>query len=128
MRAAMIALAVLCAVSASAAAGEADVTAVEARETPSGWTFRVTVRHGDTGWDHYADAWRVVAPDGTVLGTRELLHPHVEDQPFTRSLSGVVVPEGASTVRIEAHDSVHGWGGKALGLDLATGATRTAGD
>ena len=27
----------------------------------------MTVRHADTGWDHYADKWDVVAPDGAVL-------------------------------------------------------------
>ena len=43
----------------------------------------VTVQHADTGWDHYADAWEVLAPDGTVLGTRTLLHPHTDEQPFT---------------------------------------------
>ena len=33
------------------------------------WRFDVTVRHADEGWDHYADKWDVVAPDGTVLAT-----------------------------------------------------------
>jgi hypothetical protein len=72
-----------------AGAGEADVVA--ATLTPVGdgaWRVEVTVQHADSGWDHYADAWEVVAPDGAVLGTRTLLHPHVDEQPFTRSLSG----------------------------------------
>jgi hypothetical protein len=30
----------------------------------------------------------VRAPDGTRLGIRDHLHPHVEEQPFTRSLAG----------------------------------------
>jgi hypothetical protein len=49
------------------------------------------LRHGDTGWDDYADGWRIETPAGEVLGTRVLHHPHVEEQPFTRSLGGVEI-------------------------------------
>lgn len=101
-----------------ALAGEADVVDARAAKAGDGWRFDVTVRHADEGWDHYADAWRVVGPDGTVLGTRTLYHPHVNEQPFTRSLSGVAVPAGVTSVTIEAHDSVHGWGGKTVNLLL----------
>ena len=93
-----------------AAAGSPEVLAVEVSERAEEFTFSVTVAHGDTGWEHYADAFTVHAPDGTLLGTRTLFHPHVEEQPFTRSLSGVTVPAGISTVRVRAHDSVHGPG------------------
>ena len=95
-----------------AAAGEADVLDVKISQSGSGtYSFTVTVRHADTGWDHYADRWEVVAPDGTVLGTRVLLHPHVNEQPFTRSQSGIRIPEGIDTVIVRAHDSVDGLGG-----------------
>ncbi|MGI9415156.1 MAG: hypothetical protein ACR2PM_15885 [Hyphomicrobiales bacterium] len=95
-----------------AAAGEADVLEAKIARSPDG-TYRisVTVQHGDTGWDHYADRWDVVGPDGTVLGSRILLHPHVNEQPFTRSLSGVAIPDGTEFVVIRAHDNVHGPGG-----------------
>ena len=96
---------------APALAGPADVLEVEARSSGGGWHFDVTVEHADTGWEHYADAWRVVGPDGTVYGTRTLFHPHVGEQPFTRSLAGVAIPEGVASVTVEAHDSEHGWGG-----------------
>ncbi|WP_179379079.1 hypothetical protein [Jannaschia marina] len=86
------------------------VEAVEARPSDAGWTFSVTVRHADTGWEHYADAWKVFAPDGTELGYRPLAHPHVEEQPFTRSQSGIVIPEGVTEVIVRAHDNVDGWG------------------
>ena len=93
-------------------AGEADVLEVVVRVQPDGaFGFDVTLRHADEGWDHYADAWDVVAPDGTVLATRVLYHPHVHEQPFTRSLGGVKVPEGLTGITIRAHDSVHGYGG-----------------
>jgi hypothetical protein len=106
-------------VAAPARAGEADVVRAEARAEGGGaWRFRVTVAHGDTGWDHYADKWDVVASDGTVLGTRVLLHPHETEQPFTRSLGGVKIPEGVSEVTLRAHDRVHGYGGKEVTVEL----------
>ena len=71
--------------------------------------FVVTLEHKDEGWEHFADRWEVWTPDGkTLLGTRSLAHPHVEEQPFTRSLSGVDIPEGVNQVLIRAHDLVHG--------------------
>ena len=97
----------------AARAGEADVVGAEAREIGDGvYRFQVTVRHADEGWDHYADAWEVVAPDGAVFATRVLAHPHVGEQPFTRNLSGVVIPDGIASVRVRARDSVHGHGGR----------------
>ena len=75
------------------------------------WRFDVTLRHGDTGWDDYADGWRVLDMNGKELGMRELFHPHVNEQPFTRSLSGIEIPAGVTQVRIEARDSVGGWSG-----------------
>jgi len=102
-----------------ALAGNADVVDAQARcDARRMCEFTVTVRHADTGWDHYANAWIVRAPDGTVLATRRLLHPHVEEQPFTRSLSGVTVPAGIRTVIIEATDSIHGAAGAGFSLEL----------
>ncbi len=106
-----------------AAAGTADVVdAAVTMETSTGdeafYKFTVTVRHADEGWDHYADAFEVVSPDGTVLGTRVLVHPHVNEQPFTRSLGAVAIPEGVTEVVIRARDSVHGHGGKTITLAI----------
>ena len=108
----MILAVAVSALAPAAAAGEADVIAAEAARTGSGYRFDVTIGHADTGWDHYADRFEVLAPDGTVLGTRVLYHPHVEEQPFTRSLSGVSVPDGVTEVTVRAHDKVHGHGGR----------------
>jgi hypothetical protein len=89
------------------------------------WTFHVTVQHPDTGWEDYADGWDVVMPDGTTLKpdpdspfTRLLLHPHVSEQPFTRSQSGIVIPPDATQVRVRAHDLVDGYGGREVLVDL----------
>lgn len=85
------------------------VEEVRASQSGNSWRFDVTLSHPDTGWDHYADGWRIESPNGEVLGFRELLHPHVTEQPFTRSLSGVVIPQGPKTLHIRARDNVDGW-------------------
>ena len=95
-----------------------EVENVTARQSGGDWTFSVTLSHPDTGWDDYADGWRVETADGTVLGTRELLHPHVNEQPFTRSLSGVSVPEGLTQVQIRARDNLGGWAETTTDFDL----------
>lgn len=93
-------------------AGEADVVDVKVRKTgPQTFSFDVTVRHGDTGWEHYANRWDVVTADGKVLGKRILHHPHENEQPFTRSLSGVKIPADITTVTLRANDKVHALGG-----------------
>lgn len=108
---------VLLIASAPALAGEADVVDAAAQCTAGSCRFSVTVRHDDTGWDHYADHWRVLGPDGRELGRRVLYHPHVGEQPFTRSLDAVAV-EALEHVVIEAHDSSHGYGGRRHELAL----------
>jgi hypothetical protein len=100
-------------------AGEADVVSVDARQHSAGtWRFAVAVRHDDEGWDHYADRWIVTGPDGTVFGERVLLHPHENEQPFTRSQSGIAIPDTVSTVIVKAHDSLHEFGGAEITVDL----------
>lgn len=103
------------------AAAFADPAVIEdATATKTGDSYRVsvTLSHGDTGWDDYADGWRVLAPDGTELGLRVLFHPHVEEQPFTRSQSGIVIPDELDHVLIEARTLPDGWGGETFRLDL----------
>lgn len=93
------------------------------------WTFHVTVAHPDTGWNNYADGWDVVLPTGIVIKpdadspyTRLLLHPHENEQPFTRSQSNIYIPPDVTTVRVRAHDILHGWGGHEVTVDLTTDA------
>ncbi|WP_082049712.1 hypothetical protein [Thalassospira sp. HJ] len=102
-----------------AEAGEADVVAAKATKTGSDtYRFDVTVAHEDTGWDHYANVWQVIGPDGAVLGERVLAHPHVNEQPFTRSLSGVSIPSDITGVTLRTGDLVHEFGGAELYLEL----------
>jgi hypothetical protein len=85
------------------------VETVVATQTSSGWRFDVTLLHPDTGWDHYADRWDILDQNGTKLGERVLAHPHVNEQPFTRSLSGVSIPEGTEYVTIIARCTHGDW-------------------
>ncbi|SFD12446.1 hypothetical protein [Tropicimonas isoalkanivorans] len=108
-------------ISGTATPTMADPAVIEgARAVKNGgdWTVSVTLRHGDTGWEDYADGWRVIGPEGEVLGTRELAHPHETEQPFTRSLSGVTIPEDIAVVEIEARTSTGGWEGARFPLTL----------
>ena len=82
---------------------------VVSRQVGESWNFDVTIQHGDTGWDDYANAWRIVDSQGQELGRRQLNHPHVDEQPFTRSLSGVRIPSDLTEVGVQASDSVGGW-------------------
>ena len=68
--------------------------------------------------DDYADGWRVVLEDGTVLGTRVLHHPHVDEQPFTRSLGNVTIPAGLPAVFVEARTNTGGWGAARFRVSL----------
>jgi len=103
----------------AAIAGEADVVKASAvKDGDNRYGFTVAVAHQDTGWDHYADKWEILDPEGTLLGTRILHHPHVHEQPFTRGLSGVAIPGHIKTVTVRAHDSVHAYGGKTVSVKL----------
>ena len=90
-------------------ANEVEIMDVHFMKKQKAWNVRVTLKHEDTGWDHYADAWRVVDAGGKELGKRVLYHPHENEQPFTRSLNDVNIPRNTKIVYIEARDNVHGW-------------------
>lgn len=100
-------------------AGEADVVDVKVRQSAPGiYDFDITVRSIDKGWDHYADALEVLAPDGRLLGRRVLLHPHETEQPFTRDMHGVHVPAGITVVVVRARHKPKGYDGKSGKVEL----------
>jgi len=80
--------------------------------------FDVTVSSPYDTPQRYADALRVSAKDGAVLGERRLLHDHADEQPFTRDLHGVRVPRGVRVVVVQARDSQFGYGGKTVEVAL----------
>lgn len=90
-------------------ADEPVVETVHFHKSGDTWAISVTISHTDTGWDDYADGWRILAPDGSELAMRILYHPHVNEQPFTRSLANVSIPDDMGHVLIQAHTNSDGW-------------------
>ncbi|MBO6520545.1 MAG: hypothetical protein JJ900_08635 [Rhodospirillales bacterium] len=101
-------------------ADEPAVLDVTAFANPDGtYGFNVTVTHRDEGWSHYADKWEVIGgSDNRVLGTRTLYHPHVDEQPFTRTLSHVEVPIGVTQVTVRAYCNTTGVGARTFTVTL----------
>ncbi len=98
----------------------ARVTYVKAVQSDDAtWCFYTTVRHNDEGWNHYANAWQVLDDHDNEIGLRTLMHPHDEEQPFTRNQCNIKIPPGAKKVRVRAKCNVHGYGGHEVVLDLS---------
>ncbi|MEL6565068.1 MAG: hypothetical protein AAFQ59_11555 [Pseudomonadota bacterium] len=106
-------------IASPAIAEEPAIEAVDVTRTGTDtYRFSVTISHPDTGWDHYADGWRVLDMNGNELGMRVLFHPHVDEQPFTRSLDGVQIPAGTTQVQVQARDLPDGWNEGTTIVDL----------
>ena len=125
--ASLILMASLCATPAIVGAQEAgapaqkypDVVTVKVRSSGAErFDIDVTVSSPYDTPRRYADAFRVSAKDGTVLGERRLLHDHADEQPFTRALYGVTVPRGVRVIVVQARDSAFGYGGRTVEVVL----------
>ena len=95
-----------------------DIVDVAVNAQVDTFQFDVTVSSPYDTPERYADAWRILGPDGTELGVRELTHDHASEQPFTRSLNGVVIPPDVNEVTVEGRDLVNGWGGTTLTVTI----------
>lgn len=60
----------------------------------------------------------MVGPDGKVLGRRILAHPHDDEQPFTREITGVRVAPGTRRVTVRALMKPGGAGGDVRSVQL----------
>lgn len=108
-----------CLIAGSASAGQAHVLKAEiTRQDDGRYRIQATVRHTDTGWDHYANRWEVLGPQGQLIATRALAHPHLHEQPFTRGLSDIAIPRTWTWVSVRAHDKVHGYGGREVTVSV----------
>ena len=96
-----------------------EILDVVVEKTGMTWRVDVTLEHPDTGWDHHADGWQVLDADGTVLGVRELMHPHVNEQPFTRSLTSLILPDGTREIFVRAHCTIDGWTEEPVRVELS---------
>lgn len=107
-----------CCLATVATAHEPAILDVKVEKSGMSWRVDVTIEHPDTGWDHYADGWEVLDAEGNRLGYRVLHHPHVNEQPFTRSLTNLDLPDGTREIFIKAHCSVDGWTSEAARVEL----------
>ncbi len=96
------------------------VGATASQDGDGSWTFSATLSSPYDTPERYADAWRVLGPDGEVYGIRELTHDHASEQPFTRQQSGIIIPDGVTTVTVEGRDQVSGWGGATVEVELGS--------
>jgi hypothetical protein len=89
-----------------------DVLAAELTSEPAG-TYAVTVTLSSPydSPDRYAAGWRVLAPDGSELGSHTLTHDHASEQPFTRTQTGLEIPQQVTEVTVEGRDLRYGYGG-----------------
>lgn len=96
-----------------------DVIKVSVRNAgASVFNFDVTISSPYDTPQRYADAFRVMAQDGSVFGERILLHDHASEQPFTRDLYGVRNPSATKVVVVQARDKRFGYGGKTVEVAL----------
>lgn len=103
-------------------ANDVEIIEVVLSKQAGTWRADVTLKHADTGWKHYADGWRLVDDKGNEIGKRTLYHPHVNEQPFTRSLSGFHIPKNMKVIFVEAHDLKHGWSPGKVKIDMGKDA------
>lgn len=100
-------------------ANDVEIIKVVLTKRAGTWQADVTLKHQDEGWKHYADGWRLVDADGKEIAMRTLYHPHVNEQPFTRSESGFHIMKDVKVIYVEAHDLKHGWSADKVKIDLS---------
>jgi len=93
-------------------ANEPKVINVKVDRTNNSYNFHVTIKHNDLSNEHYVNRWEIVDEKGNILAIRILFHPHIKEQPFTRSLYKIDLPSNMKKVYIRAHDIVHGYSKK----------------
>jgi hypothetical protein len=96
-----------------------NVIAVKVRvQSPHVYDFDVTISSRYDSPARYADGFRVMSVKGVFYGERILLHDHASEQPFTRDLYNVKIPQGVETVLVQARDKIYGYGGKSVRVNL----------
>lgn len=95
-----------------------DVIAAELESTDGMWRLHATLSSPYDTPERYADAFRALTEDGRVLGVRELAHDHANEQPFTRSLTDLQIPDGVERITVQGRDQRYGWGGATVELDV----------
>ena len=96
-----------------------DVVDVKVRVSgPDLFDFEVTMTSPYDTAQRYADAFRVTNGADVSFAERVLLHDHADEQPFTRDLARVRIPQGIRSVTVQGRDQKHGYGGKTMQVVL----------
>ena len=95
-----------------------DVLSTELEPTDDTWRLHATLSSPYDTPERYADAFRALDEDRTVLGVRELAHDHANEQPFTRSLDGLEIPDDVERITVEGRDQRNGWSGTTVELEV----------
>ncbi|MDK8614571.1 hypothetical protein QP940_07820 [Corynebacterium pseudodiphtheriticum] len=95
-----------------------DILEAELSGSDGEYRIAVTVSSPYDSPERYADGWRVLDEDGTVLAEHELGHDHANEQPFTRSRGPFEIPDNVKEVTVEGHDQEHGYGGKTVTIEV----------
>ncbi|CAN5683396.1 hypothetical protein BH24ACT22_BH24ACT22_20130 [soil metagenome] len=85
------------------------------------WSLSVTISSPYDSPERYADGWRVLSPNDEVLGKHELMHDHASEQPFTRSQTGLEIPQDVQKITVEGRDLKNGYGGKTVSISVPRG-------
>lgn len=98
-----------------------DVQEAELERSGDTWSLSVTISSPYDSPERYADGWRVLAPNGDVLGKHELMHDHANEQPFTRTQSGLEIPQDVQEITVEGRDLENGYGGETVTIPVPQG-------
>lgn len=94
------------------------LAAVLTGDSDGGWSLDVTLSSEYDSPERYADGWRVLDADGEVLGEHTLTHDHADEQPVTRTQTGLEIPDGVDVVTVEGRDTENGYGGATLEVEV----------
>ena len=94
------------------------LAAVLTGDSDGRWSLDVTLSSQYDSADRYADGWRVLDADGVVLGEHTLTHDHADEQPVTRTQTGLEIPDGVDVVTVEGSDTENGYGGATLAVEV----------
>jgi hypothetical protein len=98
-----------------------DVREAELERSGDTWSLSVTISSPYDSPERYADGWRVLAPNGDVLGKHQLMHDHANEQPFTRTQTGLEIPQDVQKITVEARDLKNGYGGETVTIPVPRG-------
>lgn len=93
---------------------EANVLGVDWANTTDGTTLWVTLYKELDEYDGIGDWWQIEDLDGNVIGSKQVS----QNETHYTSNHTITVPPGIRYLVVRAHDSVHGYGGQAVVVDL----------